>query len=121
MKLIRFDAGAGARNGIVMGELVVDIEDAGGPRGSMRALIAGGEEVLDRLRRLEDAEASHRLAEVSLLAPIVRPGKYLAIGMNYRKHVEEAERIGVGRRSGNIGSTSRPAASRVRSTRSSRA
>jgi len=95
MKLIQFDAGAGARNGIVVGELVVDIEDAGGPRGSMRGLIAGGEEVLDRLRRLEDAEPSHRLADVSLLAPIARPGKYLAIGMNYRKHVEEAERIGV--------------------------
>jgi len=30
-----------------------------------------------------------------LLAPIERPGKYLAIGMNYKKHAEEARRLGV--------------------------
>lgn len=30
-----------------------------------------------------------------LLAPIPRPGKYLAIGMNYRKHVEEGAKLGI--------------------------
>ena len=35
------------------------------------------------------------LAEAKLLAPIERPGKYLAIGMNYKKHVEELAKLGV--------------------------
>jgi 2-keto-4-pentenoate hydratase/2-oxohepta-3-ene-1,7-dioic acid hydratase in catechol pathway len=34
------------------------------------------------------------LKQIRLLAPIERPGKYLAIGMNYRKHIEEAKRLG---------------------------
>ena len=34
---------------------------------------------------------------MELLAPIERPGKYLAIGMNYAKHLEEADRLGVAR------------------------
>ena len=35
------------------------------------------------------------LEGLRLLAPIERPGKYLAIGMNYRKHAEEAARLGI--------------------------
>ena len=34
---------------------------------------------------------------MKLLAPIERPGKYLAIGMNYAKHLEEADKLGVAR------------------------
>ena len=32
-----------------------------------------------------------------MLAPIEQPGKYLAIGMNYAKHVAEADKLGVAR------------------------
>ena len=35
------------------------------------------------------------LSSVHLLAPIERPGKFLAIGMNYRKHAEEAKKLGI--------------------------
>ena len=37
------------------------------------------------------------LADAKLLAPIEKPGKYLAIGMNYAKHLEESDRLGVPR------------------------
>ena len=37
------------------------------------------------------------LADAELLAPIEKPGKYLAIGMNYAKHLEESDRLGVAR------------------------
>ncbi len=37
------------------------------------------------------------LAGAHLLAPVERPGKYLAIGMNYSKHLEEADKLGVAR------------------------
>ena len=35
------------------------------------------------------------LADVRLLSPLERPGKYSAIGMNYQKHLEEVEKTGV--------------------------
>ena len=35
------------------------------------------------------------LADTKLLAPVPNPSKYLALGMNYRKHVEEATKVGV--------------------------
>jgi hypothetical protein len=34
--------------------------------------------------RAAGAKADHKLGQVRLLAPIIRPGKYLAIGMNYK-------------------------------------
>ena len=43
------------------------------------------------------AHLAHDLGDVKLLPPIERPGKYLAIGMNYAKHLEEADRLGVKR------------------------
>jgi 2-keto-4-pentenoate hydratase/2-oxohepta-3-ene-1,7-dioic acid hydratase in catechol pathway len=53
------------------------------------------------LRELETlvdrATPTYSLTEVRLLAPIERPGKYLAIGMNYAKHLEEADKLGVAR------------------------
>jgi 2-keto-4-pentenoate hydratase/2-oxohepta-3-ene-1,7-dioic acid hydratase in catechol pathway len=35
------------------------------------------------------------LTEAKLLAPIERPGKYLAIGMNYGAHADEAKKLGI--------------------------
>ncbi|MHA4858150.1 fumarylacetoacetate hydrolase family protein, partial [Enterococcus faecium] len=44
---------------------------------------------------VEAGEGKLALAGVRLLAPVEQPGKYLAIGMNYRKHAEESAKIGV--------------------------
>jgi 2-keto-4-pentenoate hydratase/2-oxohepta-3-ene-1,7-dioic acid hydratase in catechol pathway len=63
MRLCRFDAGAGARRGI--------IED--------------GEEVVDR----DGPGVRYPLGQVRLLAP-VRPRKFLAIGLNYADHLAES-------------------------------
>jgi 2-keto-4-pentenoate hydratase/2-oxohepta-3-ene-1,7-dioic acid hydratase in catechol pathway len=62
MRLCRFDAGAGARPGIV--------ED---------------ETVLDR----NDRHERHALEDVRLLAPVL-PRKFLAIGLNYADHIAES-------------------------------
>ena len=63
---------------------------------TMRSIVAGGMQALKAVAEAVDS-ASETLAldGVRLLSPIERPGKYLAIGMNYMKHAEEAERIGV--------------------------
>ncbi|WP_395396370.1 fumarylacetoacetate hydrolase family protein (plasmid) [Novosphingobium sp. BL-8A] len=97
MKIARFDAGQGPRIGIVVEEKVLDIQVAGSGFATVEDIIAGGEDALCSLRSLKRiVEAEHDLGSVKLLAPIPKPGKYLAIGMNYQKHLEESERIGAG-------------------------
>lgn len=96
MKLLRYSRNGQARIGVIKGDGIVDIGELHSAFPTMMSIIAAGPEALDRIARLvATAPATLPLAEASLLAPIERPGKYLAIGMNYRKHLEEAERIGV--------------------------
>lgn len=50
--------------------------------------------MLDVNERAEATDGAERwpLTEVTLLAPVVRPPKFLAIGLNYRDHIEEGNR-----------------------------
>jgi 2-keto-4-pentenoate hydratase/2-oxohepta-3-ene-1,7-dioic acid hydratase in catechol pathway len=97
MKLARFDVGAGARLGVVANDGMIDVQSAGLPFDSVEAVIAGGAEALAMIgERIAGRPTDHKLNDVRLLAPITKPGKYLAIGMNYQKHLEESERIGAG-------------------------
>lgn len=62
---------------------------------TMQSIIEGGAKALERVKEVaERAEGEFELSSVKLLAPVERPGKYLAIGMNYAKHIEEAKRLG---------------------------
>jgi 2-keto-4-pentenoate hydratase/2-oxohepta-3-ene-1,7-dioic acid hydratase in catechol pathway len=62
----------------------------------MRQIAAADREALQRLSdRVAGARPEFALADAELLAPIERPGKYLAIGMNYGAHAKEAEKLGV--------------------------
>ena len=97
MKLVRYRDGAGASVGVVKGEGIVPL---GNEYPTMLALIAAGPEALRAIAaKLDGAQPAIPLADAKLLAPIERPGKYLAIGMNYGKHLEEADRLGVPRAS----------------------
>ncbi len=97
MRFVRFEQD-GPRIGAMKGERIVDLVAAGSRWSTIRDIAGAGEAVLAELRTLVDrAEPAHRLADVRLLAPIERPGKYLAIGMNYAKHLEEADKLGVAR------------------------
>ena len=98
MKLARYQHTGQTRLGVVVGERVIAVEPvAPGFGDDMRALLAAGPALLQRLR--EHAADPHAtsvpLAEVQLLAPIVNPQKFLAIGMNYQDHAEEARRAGI--------------------------
>lgn len=97
MKLARFDHGDGPRLGLVEDDTIADLTAGGLSHATMLALIAGGDEALDEVREVARVAPRVELASVRLLAPIERPGKYLAIGMNYAKHLEEADRLGVAR------------------------
>jgi 2-keto-4-pentenoate hydratase/2-oxohepta-3-ene-1,7-dioic acid hydratase in catechol pathway len=96
MKFVRFDVGEGPTPGLVAGDGLIDLAKSPGGVASIMEIVSGGQPMLERMRAVALSTApTHRLSEVRLLAPIERPGKYLAIGMNYQKHRQEAERIGV--------------------------
>ena len=89
MKLARFEADGRIDLGVVKDSGVIGLHEVGFGYSDMLVLIAAGNEVLDAIReRTAHAEVRHSLDDVRLLAPL-RPGKYLAIGMNYAKHVAE--------------------------------
>ncbi|WP_293882986.1 fumarylacetoacetate hydrolase family protein [Sphingomonas sp.] len=97
MKLARFQTDDGPKLGLVEAEQVADLTGAGLAYPTMLALIQAGPDGLDAVRTTALGAPRRPLADVELLAPIERPGKYLAIGMNYQKHLEEADRLGVQR------------------------
>jgi 2-keto-4-pentenoate hydratase/2-oxohepta-3-ene-1,7-dioic acid hydratase in catechol pathway len=86
MKLAVYQAGAAPRVGVVVGETLVDA----GFDGTMVELIAAW---ASRKMEIEAHVASAKgraLSEVKLLAPVARPGKIFAIGLNYADHVAES-------------------------------
>ena len=98
MRLVRFATPNGPRVGVVVGDGIVDVATALPEFVTMAAVIAAGRPGLDRIAAATtDAAPALTLADAHLLAPVERPGKYLAIGMNYAKHLEEADRLGVAR------------------------
>jgi 2-keto-4-pentenoate hydratase/2-oxohepta-3-ene-1,7-dioic acid hydratase in catechol pathway len=98
MKLVRYDAKGTPRIGVVKDDGVVDLVAAGGRWTTMLEIIRGGADSLSEIANIvARADASFTFDSLHLLAPIERPGKYLAIGMNYAKHRAEAEKLGVAR------------------------
>ena len=85
MKLVTFQAaGEPPRAGVLDGDRVVEVAS------SMRALLRSGAGALRR--EAEGALArgrSHGLSDVTLRAPLLRPGKVLALAGNYRAHRQE--------------------------------
>lgn len=91
MKLATFEAGAGPRIGVVTEDGIVDLgkADAGLPT-TMIALIAAWDGVKAKVEAAAKSAPHHRLSEVRLLAPVPRPGKAMAIGLNYADHIAES-------------------------------
>jgi 2-keto-4-pentenoate hydratase/2-oxohepta-3-ene-1,7-dioic acid hydratase in catechol pathway len=84
MKLVTFSTGGRPESGRVEGDSVVSLA----PRfGSMIDLIIRWQEVEAEVRRATGLLIP--LADVKLLPPIPRPGKILAIGLNYADHIQE--------------------------------
>ena len=88
MKLATFSLkGAAARLGRVENSDIVDLADSGLPV-EMCALLASA----DGLQRARTATGPrHAWSSVTLHAPVLRPPKILAIGLNYLDHIEETK------------------------------
>lgn len=85
MKIALFDAGAGPQTGVVDADTITPT----GIAGSTIDLIARWDDVR---AVVEGAKAGARpLASVRLLAPVPRPGKIFAIGLNYADHIAESK------------------------------
>ena len=97
MKLIRYTHGARTYIGVVDDGYAVDLSgllpDA--PR-SLKDVLSGGANLYQRIRTaLPKSTDRVPLSAVRLEAPLPDAQKYLAIGMNYQDHADEARRAGI--------------------------
>jgi 2-keto-4-pentenoate hydratase/2-oxohepta-3-ene-1,7-dioic acid hydratase in catechol pathway len=95
MKLVTYRHQGKTSIGKVESDQVIDLprNDTALPT-TMLALLQAGPDAMKRARAVRGDRAV-ALSQVELLAPLPNPSKFLAIGMNYRKHVEEAAKVGV--------------------------
>jgi 2-keto-4-pentenoate hydratase/2-oxohepta-3-ene-1,7-dioic acid hydratase in catechol pathway len=91
MKLATFTHGGRTRIGIVDGSEVLDLSAAAPSLPTdMLAFLEAGAESLHAAREAVAAGPRLGLADVRLEAPIRRPPKFLAVGLNYADHVAES-------------------------------
>ncbi len=93
MKLATFTHDGSTRIGVVDGDQVVDLSAAAPalPHEMVAFLEAGQEALVAAHGAVGDAAAARiPLADVRLEAPIARPPKFLAVGLNYADHVAES-------------------------------
>jgi 2-keto-4-pentenoate hydratase/2-oxohepta-3-ene-1,7-dioic acid hydratase in catechol pathway len=94
MKLVTFSAGRGNEVGVVKDGRVLSITRTA-PQlvRDMQDLIARWTEVKAELAKLESSSGDWLAVDsVTLRAPVPRPGKMLAIGLNYADHIAETGR-----------------------------
>lgn len=97
MRLVTFQCRGHRSIGNVVGEQVIDLpaSDPALP-GTMLELLQAGPAAMERARAIDVSRGvTYPLADVRLDAPVPNPSKFLAIGMNYRKHVAEAKAAGI--------------------------
>lgn len=100
MLLITFSTNDGARRiGVQREDRILDITALAARGGvevpeDLLGVVRAGRETLDAISALAEsvpAELTHRVAEVTLHAPL-RPGKIIGVGLNYTEHVAESAR-----------------------------
>ena len=89
MRIARFVMDGTARLGVVVGDEVADLTHADPTLPTdVGAVLAAG--LLDALGSLLPRAPRVPLESVRLEAPIVRPPSFLAVGLNYREHIDES-------------------------------
>jgi len=91
VKIARFDSGHGPEIGIVTDEGLVPVgRTSPGLPADMSAIIADWDRHAPEFRRIAAEGGALPLDPAQLLAPVARPGKILAIGLNYADHIAES-------------------------------
>ena len=86
MKIAAYERDGARRIGIVRDDTIIDA----GFDGDMIELIARWGDLRPAFEALDDSKATP-LADVRLAAPVARPGKIFAIGLNYADHIAESK------------------------------
>ena len=91
MRLVTFKVGTGSNQlGVVVDKEVFALEGQ-----DMRAFLAAGASAMQQAKKVERGEvqpkAKYPLDAVTLLAPVLNPGKIIAIGLNYIDHARETK------------------------------
>ena len=94
MKLVTFTQSGSTRIGILDNDAVVDLSVAAPdlPTDMLAFLEAGGPALQTAKQAAGNTAARLALADVKLEAPIRRPPKILAVGLNYKDHIAETGR-----------------------------
>jgi 2-keto-4-pentenoate hydratase/2-oxohepta-3-ene-1,7-dioic acid hydratase in catechol pathway len=89
MKLVTFTESNSTRVGLVVEGGIVDLSktDASLPK-DMVGLIAAWPKVKATVASAASRKADFALSAVTLQAPVPRPSKAMAIGLNYADHIE---------------------------------
>ena len=87
MKLATYSANGITRTGIVVGDSIIDT----GIDGTMIDLIRNWDALKPQLEARAAAGGGVSLTSVKLEAPVQRPGKIFAIGLNYADHIAESK------------------------------
>src|SRR5262249_1359449 len=91
MKIARFQHRGAERIGVVLGNEIADVTGGAGMARDVTGMLASGDVGLRALGEAAARAPRVPLADVKLLAPIPRPPKFLAIGLNYADHIKEAK------------------------------
>lgn len=97
MKLVTYTHNGRTSIGKIVSDNVIDLPgtDPALP-GTMLEFLRAGPQAMARAASAEpDPAHTLALSAVQLLAPVPNPSKFLAIGMNYSKHVAEAAKVGI--------------------------
>ena len=97
MKLATFTQQGHTRIGVVRPDAMVDLSAAapGLPTEMIAFLAAGADALAEARRASESGRGRLPLASLKLEAPVPRPPKFLAIGLNYADHIAESRGAGL--------------------------
>lgn len=77
-------------NKICVGAIVEEQFVSSDDHGDMAGLLSGGEQSLLNLQeRIDAGSRMIPVTDVELLAPVIRPGKFLGVSLNYADHIRE--------------------------------
>jgi 2-keto-4-pentenoate hydratase/2-oxohepta-3-ene-1,7-dioic acid hydratase in catechol pathway len=97
MKLARYSHAGKTSIGRVQDDRIINLDHLLPTSGLVDvSTLLASPDAMSAARDLQvSAQNSVALSQVKLLAPILRPGKFMALGMNYKDHEAEARRLGV--------------------------
>lgn len=93
MKLVTFSYKNTINIGAIIDEHIIYCKDNKHVPNNMIDFLSAGQSAKETLQSAINNNASHiPFSDVTLLAPIPRPGKFLGISLNYADHIAETER-----------------------------